>query len=181
MWFCDDGVEHAIEYRGNAGILDITTICETFDITESAYVYPGSETFIRDFTLTNTSDERQIGTFLYHLRANVNDNDQTFALWDSNWNRLGGREDLRWNDMQGPYELRVWCDDDDAQTEIRRGISLGHTTVGKYLDGRLLVDFTLPAGAETEVSVFTSGGRDSTHVTSIKSDQERRQASVESW
>jgi GH15 family glucan-1,4-alpha-glucosidase len=180
-WFWDDGVEHDIEYREHGGILDITTVCDDFHITESAYVYPESETLVRDFTIQNTSSERQEVTFIYHTRANVNDNDQTFALWNSNWNRLDGGNDLRWNDVQGPYELRIWCDAEDCRTETDGAITLGNAAFGKYLDGRLLVDFSVPAGDTREISVFTTGGADSTRATAIESDRGERQAAVGSW
>lgn len=184
-WFWDDGTEHDIGYRGRSGMLDITTVCDDLSITESAYVYPGSETIVRDFTLENTSSEHRTGTFLYHTRANVNDNDQTFALWNSNVNRLTAADDLRWDDMQGPYELRIWCDADDTRTETRRGISFGPSTIGKYLDGRLLVDVALPPEEVTEISVFITGTEENTQTptpqTAIESDREQRQAVVESW
>lgn len=186
-WFWDDGTDHDIEYRGRTGILDITTVCDDLAVTESAYVYPGSETIVRDFTLKNTSSERRTSTFLYHTRANVNDNDQTFALWNSNVNRLTAGDDLRWEDMQGPYGLRLWCDADSVRTETSGGISLGNSTVGKYLDGRVLVDVTLPPGETTEISVFITGETEDETLpttqqpTAIESDRAQRQAAVESW
>lgn len=180
-WFWDDGTEHDIEYRPHSGILDITTVCDEFHITESAYVYPGSETLVRDYTIQNPSSERRGGTFVYHTRANVNDNDQTFALWNSNRNRLDGGTDLRWNDRQGPYELRIWCDAENSRTETDGAITLGNTAFGKYLDGRLLVDFSIPSGDTREISVFMRGGIDSTRTTDIESDRNERQAAVESW
>jgi hypothetical protein len=181
-WFWDDGEEHDIEYRDYSGILDITTVCNDFHVTESAYVYPGSETLVRDFTIQNTAAERQTGAFIYHTRANVNDNDQTFALWNSNWNRLDGGDTLHWNDVQGPYELRIWSDTEDVRTKTDGAITLGNAAVGKYLDGRLVIDISIPAGGKREISVFTTGGIDTTaSATAIESDRDERQAAVESW
>lgn len=185
-WFWDDGTEHEIGYRGNSGILDITAACDDFVVTESAYVYPGSETVVRDFTLENTSKERQTCSFIYHTRANVNDNDQTFAVWNSNINRLTGSDDLHWDDVQGPYELRIWSNADRVRTETDGALSLGNSAVGKYLSGRLLVDVTLPPGETEDISVFingTSGGAQSTATPSIltDADQKERQEAVESW
>jgi hypothetical protein len=121
VWLPDEAVEQTIDYDGDTAVLafeyrvpdDATGRAEPaagLRAAETASVLPNAETLVRAFTVENPTDRDFDGEFVYHMQANVTDNQQQFAVWHSGRNRLTAGDGLRWTDRDGPYELLVYAD-----------------------------------------------------------------------
>lgn len=161
-WLWTDAFDHTIAYESGSGLLSLSYVGEGLRVDEAAYVYPGSNVLVRDFAVENVGDASFDGAFVYHTRANVTDEDQTFAVWNSHRNRLTSDGGLRWTDCEGPYALGVWGERaDDGSTTPRIGENgTPASRNGRYLDGRLRFPCSLNPGESTTISVFIGDGRE---------------------
>lgn len=161
-WLWTDAFDHAIDYERDSGLVSLAYLGDDLRVDETAYVYPGSNTLVRDFEIANVGDDAFDGAFVYHTRANVTDEDQTFAVWNSHRNRLTSDGGLRWTDLDGPYALGVWgqrAGGEPATATIEKN-GRSSETEGRYLDGRLRFPCSLDPGETATFSVFVGDGRD---------------------
>ncbi len=165
-WLWSDTFDQEMTYEDGTGLLSVTYEGTGLRVAETAYVYPGSNVLVRKFTVENVGDERFDGEFVYHTRANVTDEDQTFVAWNSHRNRLTGDGGLRWTDLEGPYALAVWGRHGDGRSatatlpDVEGPSRSAGSVTGRYLDGRLRFDCSLAPGESTTASVFVGDGRE---------------------
>lgn len=180
----------SLAYRGAAGLVDLTYSAAAADgdprlaVSETAYVAPGSETLVRDFAVEAVDGQARDVEFVYHTRANVNDELQTFSAWRSSPNALTADGELRWRDREGPTELRARLDRPATASGRRAGEDEGRDgeVTGTYLEGRLRTSLDVPADGTARVSVLVTAGEQPTWDRDLLgADQRERQAAAERW
>ncbi|MDY6770462.1 MAG: hypothetical protein SV186_00725 [Candidatus Nanohaloarchaea archaeon] len=118
QWLWEEPFRHDMRYRQGTGIMEFDHLGDDVDVEEASYVMPDEETLVRDFTVRNRSDEPVDGEFLYYTRANVNDAQQNFVVWESSRNRIEADDELHWEDLEGQYELAIAGDRPADETEV---------------------------------------------------------------
>lgn len=111
--------EEEFGHLGNTSVVQQIHRNNDWEIQEENYVLPGTNTVIRDYTLKNVSGEHKNGSFIYRMQANVNDEQQEFAVWKSHWNRLTAENgEILWDDDEGPYEIRMYSDTEPDDMDV---------------------------------------------------------------
>ncbi len=145
-WLWEDEVisGEPFSYREDAGMLDVGYAYDDLSIDETTYVLPGEEALVREYDIENVGEEPVDGSFLYYTQANVTDSQQNFILWSSNRNRITADDELRWEDLEGPYDLHVGMDAEvtDSWISAPFTVVLDELVDGPLDDGAELVTDT---------------------------------------
>jgi len=119
-WLWEDAVSSGepFSYREDAGMVDIGYAYDDLAIEETAYVEPGEDVLVREYEIENVGEDAIDGSFLYYTQANVTDTQQGFILWSSNRNRITADDELRWEDLEGLYDLRIGLEGEVTESRI---------------------------------------------------------------
>lgn len=150
-WLWEDEVASGepFSYREDAGMLDIGYSYDDLAIEETAFVEPGADTLVREYEIENVGEEPIDGSFLYYTQANVTDTQQDFILWSSNRNRITADDELRWEDLEGPYDLHVGMDSEVTDAHITAPLRV---VLDELVDGPLDDVAELVTDTVTELS-----------------------------